>query len=289
MNNKTPVGQLFTHVYQDRGAPAPDNVNFRERLANHLRSNFYDDRSRLCDHLAQETGYVPLQAYLDWSKVLERLKIGQVLNIVTLVWRFFYVQDRGLGTMSGDIQRRKGNNWKLFVSRALVEENVGYRLDGECGVHYLVDGEFEHNRNATIRMLGEARYAAVRAAFDSAHNFLDPAALDTKAAVRSMFEALEIQAKLMVKTQNLNKFCAQNQLRDVAVKSIGRDPVTEKVLDATFQAFGEWINGLHLYRHGQGTAEPVAPPIELAVHILSTGSAYLRLLLEANQVAHSTP
>jgi hypothetical protein len=210
-------------------------------------------------------------------------------NIVTLVWRFFHTQNRNLGTVSGDIQRHKGRDWKLFVSRALVEENVGYRLDDECGVHYLVDGEFEHNRNATIRMLGETRYAAVRAAFDSAHNFLDPAALDTKAAVRSMFEALEILTKLMVKTQNLNKFCAQNQLRDAAVKAIGLDPVAEKVLDATFQAFGEWINGLHLYRHGQGTAEPVAPPIELAVHILSTGSAYLRLLLEANQVAHSMP
>lgn len=284
MNDQTPVGHLFTHVYQDRGNPALDSVEFRERLANYLRVNTYDHRSDLCNYLAQETGYVSPGAYQHWSQVLKDLKIGQVLNIVTLVWRLYAIRGARGGALNAEPDRRKAQAWKSFVGRALVEENVGYRLDDDCGAHYLVDAEFEHNRISTIRMLGDARYTAVRTALESAYAYLNPVALDTKAAVRSMFEALEIQARLMVaQTQNLSRSLAQKQLKDLAFAALSTDETARLVLDATFDAFGTWINGLHYYRHGQSTTEPVAPPLELAVHILATGSAYLRLLVDIDR------
>jgi hypothetical protein len=54
------------------------------------------------------------------------------------------------------------------------------------------------------------------------------------------------------------------------------------VLDKTMQGAADWVDGLHFYRHGQGTQEPIAPSPELAVHALSTGAALLRLWVQAH-------
>jgi hypothetical protein len=42
----------------------------------------------------------------------------------------------------------------------------------------------------------------------------------------------------------------------------------------------KWVNSLHIYRHGQGTEEPVAPPLGFAIYVVSSGSAWLRFLLQ---------
>jgi hypothetical protein len=283
MNEKR-VGQLFTLNYIDRGAPTADNVEFRARLASFLQVNAGDKKYALATYIAQETGYIrPLE--IAPHDLFNKLPIARALTLITIVYRFFLAQDQAYGAG----YKINSQKWLLFVQRTLREENLGYSIDQEGGVHYLVDDEFEHNRSAIVRGLNLPKYAGVLAAFNSAHNYLDPNALDTKAAVRSMFEALEIQTKLMVTTQNLNKYCAQNLLADVAVKALSSDPTATKVLKATFAAFGEWVDGLHNYRHGQGTAEPVSPPLELAVHVLSNGAAYLRLLLDVDQKNNAIP
>jgi hypothetical protein len=278
------VGQLFTHSYLDRGAPTADNLEFRQRLASFVQLNVADKKYQLSAYIAQETGYTKPYEVAPHT-LFYTLPIARALTLVTIVYRFFLAADRAYAPS----YKVSSQNWLLFVQRALREENVGYSIDLEGGVHYLVDDEFEHNRRAIIRSLNRPKYAGVLAAFNTAHNYLEPNALDTKAAVRSVFEALEIQTKLMVTTQNLNKYSAQNLLAEVAVKSLAIDPTATKVLKATFIAFGEWVDGLHAYRHGQGTAEPVSPPLELAVHILSSGAAFLRLLLDVDQKTNAAP
>jgi hypothetical protein len=224
--------------------------------------------------------------YVFLERIFTELPLGPFLDVITLVYRYFSTRS-DKGDFAYSIDRGHAARWKDFVARALIEEHVGYTLDQLCGVHYLIDSEFQYNRSATLRGLGDARYGAVLAAFETAHDYLDPSRLDTKAAVRSMFEALEIQTKLMVTTNNLNRSCAQNALKNLALAALDGDPVAQKVVDATFMSFGVWIDGIHMYRHGQGTTEPVAPPIELAVHILSLGSSYLRLLVDIDQKQQS--
>jgi hypothetical protein len=286
MNDQRPVGELFTHIYQSRGAPTRDNAEFRQRLTAYLHTNAGGERTSIANHIAQETGYCrPFEQ--SPFELFKALPIEKALTLITIIWRFYFSIDGGTARNPVHASARC-ERWRQFVQRALREENVGYSVDAKCGVHFLVDDEFEHNRSSSIRGLSAPKYSAVLSAFNSAHAYLDPSALDTKAAVRCMFEALEIQAKLMVQTQNLNKFCAQNLLRDVAVRTLGKDEIAAKVIDASFRAFGEWIDGLHSYRHGQGTTAPIVPPIDLAVHILSTGAAYLRLLVDVDQQAAAT-
>ncbi|MFM0328151.1 hypothetical protein [Paraburkholderia strydomiana] len=283
MSNKKQLGQRFSHAYQDRGTPQDDSAHFRGRLIAYMNSRFSDQKFELCSYLAVETGFVSQYAYLNWEAAIGTLNTVQLLDLITLVWRFYAARDNLSRRLSPSSIPRASDEWLTFVGRSLAEENLGYRVDAHCGVHYLVDDEFEHSRIATLRMLANPRYSAVKQAFEDAHDFLSPSSTDTKAAVRSVFEAMEILARLMVETKNLNKYCAQNQLKKAAIAALATDPATNGVLSATFDALGCWIDGIHLYRHGQSTQDPIAPPIELTVHILGTAASYIRLLIDIDQ------
>lgn len=45
----------------------------------------------------------------------------------------------------------------------------------------------------------------------------------------------------------------------------------------------EWVDGMHNYRHGQDVPDPVAPPMDLAVYIFSSGTSFLRWLVEIDK------
>ena len=46
-----------------------------------------------------------------------------------------------------------------------------------------------------------------------------------------------------------------------------------------FDGLADWVDAIHIYRHGQGKEQPVAPSLEFTVYVLSSGAAMLRLLL----------
>jgi hypothetical protein len=281
-DNTSPVGNLFTHTYQDRGQPAPDSVPFRARLASYLDRNHHKELWNLFNFLAQETGYITPGHYLKLRHEFENLSIGQILNVITLIWRFFS-PPANLSTFEMEEAKKPSAHWKQFVERALVEENLGYRLDEKCGVHYVIDAEFQHIRSSVLRSLGRVRYDAALRAFNLAHSHLSPSALDLKAAIRSIFESLEIVARLMVGGKNLNRYCAENQLKAAAVRAFGSDATNAASIGASFDAFGLWIDGIHLYRHGQATQTPIEPGLEWTVFIVSSASTYLRLLVDIDQ------
>lgn len=277
-----PVGGLFTHVYQDRGHPADDSIVLRNRLASYLGRNHVDELWGLFNYLAQETGYIQLAQHRKLTATFVELKIGEFLNVITLIWRFFAPRQFAPAYELPKAQKSTAD-WKRFVERVFIEENIGYRLDAKCGVHHVVDAEFQHNRASVLRSMDDPRYDAVRNAFDRAHAHLSPANLDPKAVIRSIFESLETLSRLMVGGKNLNKFCAENQLRNEARKVFGTDGTNIAAVDATFSAFGSWIEGIHLYRHGQAVEVPVDPSLEWTVYIVSSASTYLRLLIDIDK------
>jgi hypothetical protein len=170
--------------------------------------------------------------------------------------------------------------WREFVERVLREENVGYTVDNNCGVHYFVDQEFERNRASALSILDSPRYGAVRAAFEDAYRHLDSDPRDTKAAVRSIFESLEILTKLMVETKNLNRWIVENTLKERCLSLVQEGPIASAVVGGLFSSIADWVDALHYYRHGQAGEEPVSPTEEVAIHIISTGSANIRWLAQ---------
>jgi hypothetical protein len=227
---------------------------------------------------ARETGASVPYAHgvASFPDVFRKLDMRDVLDAISLVYAA--IQHRDLHGVLRD-PAVSARNWKEFVARAMREENIGYCVDDECVVHYHVDEEFERSRSATVAVLSLPKFANALSAHEDAYGHLDRTPPDTKAAVRSIFEAVEVIAKLILPSaQNLNKKMASDALK-VACKAVAAQDVTEQAcLDQMFLSLGEWINGVHLYRHGQGSHEPVAPSEELAIHTLSTGSAFARTL-----------
>ena len=271
-----PKGQLFTHVYLDRSEPALDSPQFRKRIGSFCQSMSYeyDVNSALAKYLEHEIGIdVPSSGSYLLESFFKTIEVKYLLNAITLIWR----------SLNNQGFQRVAEDWRIFVQRAMEEENLGYYLDEECGAHYFVDKEFESNRVATLRCLEDSRYSGVRLAFEHAFDELDSTPPHTKDAIRSLFESLEILIKQMVKTKNLNKWIVQNSLKDIALQAYKGDSIAQESVGKVFMGFGDWVDAIHIYRHGQDVPEPKDPPIEFAIYVLSSGASFLRWLVEIDK------
>jgi hypothetical protein len=269
-------GKRFSQIYLERGAPLRDSVRFRNRLSayfyQHLTSNH---TAKVAPVIEAETGAKirRIGAYIDIPWFFESNELRDILDSITLIYRV--INDAGYRTDAA--------NWKNFVARTLREENLGYRLDSKCGVHYFIDAEFERNRVSTLSILHDLKYAGVRDAYEAAYRHMDSDPPDTKATVRSMFESLEILVRQMVPaTKNLNRWIVENTLKEKCIKIYESEPTAARVVAGLFDGFADWVDALHNYRHGQPSGQPVAPSEEVAVYVLSTGSACLRWLIGIN-------
>ena len=54
-------------------------------------------------------------------------------------------------------------------------------------------------------------------------------------------------------------------------------------IEGLINSMADWVDALHNYRHGQASDEPIAPSEELTIHIISTGSSYIRWLSQFDQ------
>ncbi len=279
MTEAAPAGELFSRVYLERGAPLQDNARFRNRLDAFL-ADFWKEHRGISHYLKQEAGLIipPRGSSYNFEKFFANDPIEHVLDAITLIWQYLRATYQQW-TKAGTLTFPAADAWHAFVSRALREENLGYRIDAECGVHYFMDEEFERNRVSALSCLGAARYAGVKTALEAAHGYLDAQPADTKASVRSAFEALEILARLMdPASKNLNKWMVENKLKPLALA--GAAEATEQdTVSKLFDGLAQAVDGLHNYRHGQPTEEPVAPSMNMAVYSLSTIAASLRWLV----------
>ena len=277
-NEEKPIGQLFTHVYLDRTQKTQDSQQFRKRIGSYCHSislNPVDFTSGLAKFLKQEIGLdTPLssRSYY-WEKFFEEIEFHYLLNIITLVWRFYNILKH----------KRQCDDWFNFVQRAIKEENLCYFLDEECGIHKLVDEEFEHNRISALACLQGSKYSGVRDAFEHAFHEFDANPPHTKDAVKSIFESIEILVRQMVETNNLNKRVVQGALKEKALEVYKDDPTAKDAVGKMFEGFGFWVDAIHNYRHGQGVSEPVEPPMDFAVYVLSSGASFLRWLIEIDK------
>jgi hypothetical protein len=267
-------GKRFSLVYLERAAPARDSQRFRNRLAAYYWEHLHGDHKEPIRKALEREAGIEVPFIGNWgysvSDVFKKGELRDLLDAITIVYQELIRQG----------WRGRADGWKAFVGKSLREENVGYTVDEKCGVHYFVDEEFERNRAATLSVLDHPKYAGVRAALEDAYRHLDSDPLDTKAAVRSVFEALEILVKQIVETKNLNKWIVENTLKTRCLTLYQADPVGTKVLAGLFDSLALWVDALHNYRHGQLAEEPVAPDESLCIQILSAGTSYVRWLAE---------
>lgn len=269
MESDVQLGMRFSLNYMERGEPTADSETFRARLAAYIRKFNQRQRIDIFAYAAKETGFVTSGDGLNPEGKFTSLRLSQFLDMITVI-------ANAIREVESDDEFEE---WVAFAARACREENVSYTVDEHGGVHYLVDQAFSKETAHTLQGLNQARHSAVAHAFEKAMFYLDPASCDPKASIRAIFEALEIFSRNLIGGKNLNKFAAQNALKALAITKLAKNQPEAAVISAMFTAFGEWIDGVHTYRHGQPGTEPADPSIATAVHLVSMGTSYLRLLL----------
>ena len=70
-------------------------------------------------------------------------------------------------------------------------------------------------------------------------------------------------------------------------KIYGANPTALRAAGKVINAFGDWVDACHNYRHEEGVEEPSQPPIDLAVSLISMGSSQLRWLISLDQASKS--
>ncbi|WP_418133096.1 hypothetical protein ABL849_13680 [Variovorax sp. 375MFSha3.1] len=262
---------LFVYRYMERAAPRGDSPRFRVRIS----AAFPDGdgpSTEVKRRLRAEAGIVVPTGQWGtlWNEFYTRGPMEEVLTAITIT---FEVLHRQYGA-------RQAATYRTAVERALAEENIGFRIDEQGVIHYAVDEVFEGMRAATIAVLNAPVLAVARNCYEAVFQHLDRHPPDTKPAIRSMFEALEIVAKQLNPTaRNLHANLCRVQLRDQCLQVTAGDAVEQRVWAEMFEGMAHWVQGLHEYRHGQ--VDNIASPTEeFTVYVLSSGSAFLRLLAQ---------
>lgn len=284
-DKKIPEGQLFSRVYLLRNQPLRDSQRFRTRLSGYFNEHFWDLRNEFASAIQRELGAVvqvselntPVKTFMyNIPMFLASAELRDILDSISLIIPILRTKE-----LSHQIEP-----YLSFVARALREEGMGYKLDSQGGIHYIVDDEFEHNKLSAIACLNGEKFSAVISSVEAAYSKLDAEPFDTKGAVRDMFEALETLVKILLNiNKNLTEVLIEKELKPHANSVYQKlDTSAVSAADLLLEGFCHWIKAGHRYRHGQKTKEPIAPPLEIAVLFLSEGSAYIRWLLELYRI-----
>ena len=277
-----PKGQLFSRVYIPKGDPLPDSHRFRLRLACGVSDMFRP----MSEYLESELGSI-VQRELgvrvprmrmsgDWDigEFIATAEIRDVLDSISFVARL--IRDRGLNAQL----------WTKFVGRVFAEENLHYRIDDLGGVHFLVDREFERNKNAVLICLG-GKFPVVEESLNSAFSRLSREPFDTKAAVWDMFSAAESLVKTITNNsgQVLTDKFVETNIKPMVQRVYGKiDSATHSAAGKSISGFSQWVQSVHPYRHGQKDSKSTNPPLEITVLLLSQGASYIRWLVEVHNL-----
>ncbi len=264
-------GQRFSQLYLDKGRPVNDNERMRNRISAYYVQNLYKFNDEIAALIKTKTGAV-VPCNIGVQEFFMKNQIRDVLDSITLIYKYCAENNNLL----------VANEWKNFVSNVFEEENVGYRLDEKCGVHFFIDEEFERNKSAVIACLSESNQPAVLEAFKKSYSFLDQIAPDTASSIRLIFEATEILYKHIVNAEGndrLNSSGVKNKLKPLLLATIKDNSVAQTACGHMLDSLSGWIEAGHMYRHGQKNKEPLSPPLDFAVLYISQGAAYIRYLL----------
>jgi hypothetical protein len=279
--DETPKGRLFSELYVDPGA-SRRNIGSaaRERLCANFgdvgRYNFADVAEAL--HLRKgikirrppsyETEVYCFDEFFRDASLVDLLDTITIIAIVLATKRAKLVRDQ----------------WVERVGWILETEHVVYRVDELGGVHYNPDRAFERVRVSAVAGLQAKRYGNAGDAVERAYKALGDA--DGKGAVREVFGAIEIVFRLMIndnKCQRLGSPEIGTFLAPLLKKHYADDEPAMRSAQRLANSLKGWVDGAHFQRHGQPIEEPYQPPDEVAVVLVSQGTAFLRWLTDLDR------
>jgi hypothetical protein len=238
--NEIPIGQRFSLVYLDKGELVSDSTRFRQRIA----AFYYDylfvhNGEAISRTIHRELGvvvpYFPQGGQNNVGKFFLTAELRDVLDSITLIWRVLN-SARALTSTAA--------LWHQFVQRAFREENLGYRLDENGGVHFYIDQEFEKTRQSCIGVLNASRYSTVAADIEQAYRSLDQVPPNTRGAIWLMFSAVESLVKLFpgCNITALGEKEVNGWLRITVRPVLGEDQHAIDSANQLLTSLAKWVN-----------------------------------------------
>jgi hypothetical protein len=278
---RAPIGELYSRAYLEAGPAASDSPRLRSRVLAFHRRHLSSFNSQIRDAMHLFMGVEIrvsgiTEAHYDFRTFYEDGSLRDFRDAITLIWR----------VIDGSGNKRLAELWAKSVDLAMREENVEYRVDERGGVHPRIDAEFEHNRTATIAALQALRYRAALDQFESAHRALDELPPNGKNAIRDTFECLETLFKLACgepKVQRLNSRGVEQRLKPIVLPLYATNGPAREAAGRMCDSFADWINAGHQYRHAPGEQEPMPPPLDITVLLVSAGASWIRWLAELDR------
>lgn len=211
--------------------------------------------------------------------MIESWSLDDVLNVVTVLIEY-------LPQITSDQRRVAGFRAELVqqFNRIFEQENVSYRVDSQGGVHFLHDEELIRSAQATIAGLGAPRYANSLDRFESAMKAISSTTPDGKTGIRNVFESAEGLFRVIV--PNAPRLTADQLalLDPILQKRYAGDRTAAGAAAKLLASFKDWTESCHFYRHEPGKPDEIAqPPLELSIHLMSVGAAFIRLLIEIDE------
>jgi hypothetical protein len=263
---------LYVHRYMERDVAMRDSKTFRIRIASVFDAKAKYLHDAVAERMEVEAGVRVPPGYRDghrWTQFFDDAPISHLLTALTLTHQLI-----GLGNRYG----LKQASFRDDVRSVLSEENLGYLMDDDGSFRVAIDEDFAGQRVATLAGLGDPLLATARGHYEAAHAAMNEPR-DTRAAVREMFEAIEVVARCIApNATGLNQHVARGKLLEVTRTVMPGDQVQEMTWGHMFDSFTEWVKALQHYRHGSQTGR--LPSDDFAIMALSTGGGYLRLLCE---------
>lgn len=279
--NAAPVGQRYSLVYSEKTAPGKDNPRARNRVYHLIEklvgdldriSSRYSSRSIILSDVSVLLKYELGVKIESLQQHFQRCGIVDFLDSVTFSYKFFVLHK----SISD-----KAPMFLAEVRRIFSETNLAYRIDDECGIHPLVDVEFEANRIAAISNLSESRYTGALAAFEAAYKAFEANPVNGKESIRCIFESVEIIFKLIFpNVPRIGEVELRQNLEPHLQKRYSGDRAAINSAIRLSASLGDWVNAAHWYRHGQGAEDPVEPPLITTITLLSAGACFVRWLAE---------
>ncbi len=260
-------GRRFSQLYMTQGVLTRDSDRMRRRLAAIWPTQCGERVATLISKRLGGDVRVVGGRYA-WSHYFQKAPLPDVLDAIT-----FAAEASG------------SDNFLEQVATIFLEENVGYRVDQRGVVHFAVDAEYERSVQSIISGLDNPRYNNALKAFERIQIELDKEPPDGKLAVRAVFDAVEGLFRLMFpRAPRLASGEIEKHLM-VLVKSRSKSDAEQRATAQWVASFKAWVEACHFYRHEQGQEEPHAPPLDLAVGLISAGAAFLRWLVSHDLVA----
>jgi len=260
----TPLGRLYSSLYLERGKPTDDDPRMRFRLAAIIRTYRALTINDTLDRIAEQKLGIPspYSSGKGWKPLLAQWNLVHVLDLITIAAKCF---DDGRA------------EWVAAVNEIFSDLNLSWRVDKHGGVHPYPDEDFARSKTSTIAALQSSKYSHVASQFVAGTAAIGR---DNKTAIWQTFCAAESLFRLMFARAPQLSSSQADQLLPLLQKKFAGNAAALGASTKLLASFKDWIEACHFYRHGQGQEEATQPPPTLAVHLVSTGASFIRLLAE---------